>query len=62
MNKLVKLGYALSVMMLLAATAVAQSAATAELHVTVKDPKGALVKEATVAVRNEAQKIGRAHV
>ncbi|HTM87368.1 MAG TPA: TonB-dependent receptor [Terriglobales bacterium] len=59
MNKLVKLGYRLSVMMLLAATAVAQSAATAELHVTVKDPKGALVKEATVAVRNEAQNFGR---
>lgn len=59
MNKLVKLGYALSVL-LLAATAVAQSAATAELHVTVKDPKGALVREATVAVRNEAQNFGRA--
>ncbi|HKU21722.1 MAG TPA: TonB-dependent receptor [Terriglobales bacterium] len=59
MNKLVKLGYTLSVIMLLAATAVAQSAATAELHVTVKDPKGALVKDATVAVRNEAQNFGR---
>ena len=59
MNKLVKLGYTLSVIILLAATAVAQSAATAELHVTVKDPKGALVKDATVAVRNEAQNFGR---
>ena len=59
MNKLVKFGYALSVITLLAAAAVAQSAATAELHVTVKDPKGALVKDAVVAVRNEARNFGR---
>ncbi|HSB75349.1 MAG TPA: TonB-dependent receptor, partial [Terriglobales bacterium] len=59
MKKLVRLAYVLAVMTLLATAAVAQSAATAELHVTVKDPKGAVVRDATVAVRNEAQNFGR---
>jgi len=43
--------------MLLSISALAQ--ATAELHVTVKDPKGALVKAATVTVRNEAKNFDR---
>src|SRR6185437_4954525 len=59
MKKLVTLAYVLACMALLAIAAAAQSAATAELHVSVKDPKGALVKDATVAVRNEAQSFGR---
>src|SRR5690348_1897858 len=59
MKMLVKLGYIASVVTLLAAAAMAQSAATAELHVTVKDPKGAVVRDATVAVRNEAQNFAR---
>ena len=37
----------------------AQSAATAELHVSVKDPKGAVIKDATVSVRNDAKNIDR---
>src|SRR5690348_4652236 len=59
MKTLVRLGYIASVITLLAASAAAQSAATAELHVTVKDPKGAVVRNATVAVRNEAQNFAR---
>jgi hypothetical protein len=37
--------------------ALAQS--TAELHVAVKDPKGAVVRAATVTVRNEARNLER---
>ncbi|HKT71003.1 MAG TPA: carboxypeptidase-like regulatory domain-containing protein, partial [Terriglobales bacterium] len=59
MKTLVRLGYIASVVTLLAASAAAQSAATAELHVTVKDPKGAVVRNASVAVRNEAQNFAR---
>src|SRR5512147_2055052 len=46
-------------MWLFAASAAAQSSATAQLHVAVKDPKGAVVKNATVALRNEARNIER---
>ncbi len=59
MKKLGTLAYVLACMALLTISAAAQSSATAELHVSVKDPKGALVKDATVAVRNEAQSFGR---
>jgi hypothetical protein len=59
MKKLVKLAYAVGVVMMLAGAAVAQSAATAELHITVKDPKGALVRDATVAVRNAERNFAR---
>jgi hypothetical protein len=59
MKRLVTLAYAIAMMALLAVSAAAQSAATAELHVSVKDPKGAVVKNATVAIRNEAQNFGR---
>ena len=38
----------------LPAYAAAQGAATAEMHVVVKDPKGALVSNATVTVLNPA--------
>src|SRR6266566_6328838 len=33
----------------------AQNAATSELHVTVRDPRGAVVTNATVAVRDEGK-------
>ncbi len=59
MKKLVTLVVAAAVVALLAVSAAAQSAATAELHVTVKDPKGAVVREAKVTVRNEAQNFAR---
>jgi len=47
--------------LLLAAAGIlsAQNAATSELHVTVRDPKGALVTNATVAVRNEGKAFQR---
>jgi hypothetical protein len=47
----------LAVCTLLPIGALAQ--ATAELHVAVKDPKGAVVKTASVTVRNEARNIER---
>lgn len=59
MKKLLGVAYVAGMVTLLAAVAAAQSAATAELHVLVKDPKGAVVRDATVAVRNEAQNFGR---
>jgi hypothetical protein len=37
----------------------AQNAATSELHVTVRDPKGAVVTNATVAVRDEGKAFER---
>ncbi|HXZ78516.1 MAG TPA: TonB-dependent receptor [Terriglobales bacterium] len=46
-------------LLFLSVSAVAQSSATAELHVTVRDSKGAVVRNATVAVRNEARNIER---
>ncbi|MFI5087537.1 MAG: TonB-dependent receptor domain-containing protein [Terriglobales bacterium] len=46
--------------LLIAGSAAAQSAATAQLHITVRDPKGAVVKNATVTLRNEARNIERA--
>ncbi|MGZ4832655.1 MAG: carboxypeptidase-like regulatory domain-containing protein, partial [Terriglobales bacterium] len=46
-------------MLLMAGDAAAQSAATAQLHVTVKDPKGAVVKNATVTARDDARNTER---
>jgi hypothetical protein len=37
----------------------AQSSATAELHVSVKDPKGAVVRNGSVSVRNDARNFER---
>ena len=42
------------VSLLLSITAFGQAASTAELHVSVKDPNGALLKNATVTIRNDA--------
>src|SRR5437868_13128515 len=58
MKKLVML-CCLSVVSVWATIALAQSAATAELHVSVTDPKGAVVGNATVTVRNQAQAFER---
>lgn len=44
---------------LASAVALAQSVATAELHVTVKDPSGGLVTNATVTVRDDARNFQR---
>ena len=59
MRRLLSSCLLLSLMTLVAADAWAQAAATAELHVTVKDPNGAVVRNATVAVRNLARNIER---
>ena len=48
-----------AILAFVAVNAWAQSAATAELHITVKDPKAAVVKNATVTVTNEARNIER---
>jgi hypothetical protein len=53
MNRNIRLLSLLALLLVLAASAVAQ-VATADLHVAVKDQKGAVIKNATVTVRNEA--------
>ncbi len=60
MRRILKAWLILTAILLLAGSAAAQSAATAELRVTVKDPKGLVVKGATVTVRNEARNFDRA--
>src|SRR5882762_5255210 len=47
------------VLTLLSVFSLAQNAATSELHVTVKDPKGAVVTNATVAARDEGKAFER---
>jgi len=49
---------ALTGCVLFSVSGMAQSA-TAELHVTVKDPKGAVIRNATVSVRNDAKNFVR---
>ena len=44
---------------ILAASAIAQTAATADLRGTVKDPNGAVIQNATVTVRDEARNFER---
>jgi carboxypeptidase family protein/TonB-dependent receptor-like protein len=46
----------------LTASAFAQSAATAELRGTVKDPNGAVIQDATVTLRDEAKGVARTAV
>jgi hypothetical protein len=60
MRRLLSFFFLLSLASVLAVNAWAQAAVTAELHVTVKDPKGAVVKTASVTVRNAARNIERA--
>src|SRR5512140_3383776 len=52
--------FAALMILMFAGAVFAQSVATAELHVTVKDPKGLLIKDATVAVKDEARGVERA--
>jgi hypothetical protein len=47
------------VVMMLAALALAQGASTGDLHVTVKDPKGGLVTNATIGARDESKALER---
>src|SRR5438309_11529379 len=46
-------------LLVLSALAIAQTAATADLRGTVKDPNGAVVQNATVTVRDEARNFER---
>ncbi len=59
MKRLAGAFFAFATFLALVSAALAQSAATAELHVTVKDPKGAVVRDATVTVRNQARNFER---
>ncbi len=59
MRKLVSLAV---LMMLLSTFGFAQGAATGDLHVTVKDPKGNLVTNATVTARDQAKGVERSGV
>lgn len=59
MTQAMKACLVIFVMLLMAGDAAAQSAATAQLHVTVKDPKGAVVKNATVTARDDARNTER---
>jgi hypothetical protein len=57
MSRIVKLFVLCAALAMFSANAWAQSSATAELHVAVKDPGGALVKNATVTATNQARNI-----
>lgn len=46
-------------MMVIAVSAIAQTAATAELHGTIKDPNGAVIQGATISLHDEAKNITR---
>ncbi len=59
MKSLMRVVLLLSLAVFVAANAWAQAAATGELHVTVKDPNGAVIKNATVTARNQARNIER---
>ncbi len=59
MKRLLNSCFLLSLIILLAVNTWGQAAATAELHVAVKDPAGAVVRNATVTVRNAARNIER---
>ena len=56
-RKLVSVG---CVMVMLAALGFAQGASTGDLHITVRDPKGSVVTNATVTARDEAKGLERA--
>ncbi len=58
MNRIIRLLSLFAFLSVLTASAVAQ-VATAELHVSVKDPKGATIGNATVIVKNEASGLER---
>jgi len=56
-RKLVSVAF---VIIVLAALGFAQGAATGDLHITVRDPKGGVVTNATVTVRDESKGLERA--
>jgi len=58
MNRIFRLLSLFAFLSVLTASAVAQ-VSTAELHVTVKDPKGAVIRNASIVVRNEASSLER---
>ena len=59
MKQLLRYLGGLSFLLLAAVVCPAQNAATSELHVTVRDPKGALVTNATVAAHDEGKAFDR---
>ena len=59
MKALLNLCCSVALCLLVAQLAFAQGAATGDLHVTVKDPKGSAVANATVTVRNLAKGLER---
>src|SRR5882672_1185984 len=59
MTRLLKYFGAAGILLAAATISPAQNAATSELHVTVKDPKGAVVTNATVAARDEGKAFER---
>ncbi len=59
MKRFASLLILLCLSLLVSTHAAAQAAATADLHVTVRDPNGAVVKDATVTVRNPARNLER---
>ncbi len=59
MTRILRILVPVVLLTLLTAISQAQNAATSELHVTVKDPKGAVVTNATVAARDEGKAFER---
>src|SRR5690349_21674366 len=58
-SRIFKLVLVCAALAMFTASAWAQSSAAAELHVTVKDPNGAVVKNATITVTNQARNLER---
>src|SRR5260370_35030750 len=59
MQKIQRFGCRVLALLLIRGSAVAQSAATADLHGTVKDTSGAIIQNATVSVRDESRNFER---
>lgn len=59
MKLIQRLAYAV-VLLMMATSAIGQTAATADLHGTVRDPNGAVIQGATVTARDEARNFERA--
>src|SRR5260370_19780838 len=59
MKKIQRFGCLLLALLLIGTSLVAQSAATADLHGTVKDTSGAIIRSATVTLRDESRNFKR---
>src|SRR5260370_31630595 len=59
MQKIQRFACLLLALLLIRASVVAQSAATADLHGTVKDSRGAVIQSATASVRDESRNFER---